>query len=111
MNNESEELAFIAEDVKALAKDSIESTLRNQEFKAAMINQWCSSIIEEMTKRLCALNKPFKYITSCVIMQKTGAGLHLATSTFWDQTTDSSTTVRWENTTMYAILSVYGVII
>jgi dynein light chain Tctex-type 1 len=54
MNNESEELAFIAEDVKALAKDSIESTLRNQDFKAGLINQWCSSIIEEMTKRLCA---------------------------------------------------------
>lgn len=44
-------------------------------------------------------------------MQKTGAGLHLSTSTFWDQTTDSSTTVRWENTTMYSILSVYGVMI
>jgi dynein light chain Tctex-type 1 len=36
-------------------------------------------------------------------MQKTGAGLHLSASTFWDQTTDASTTVRWENTTPYAI--------
>lgn len=44
-------------------------------------------------------------------MQKTGAGLHLAASTYWDQTTDSSVTVRWENTTMYAIISVYGVMI
>jgi dynein light chain Tctex-type 1 len=109
MNGESEDLAFVAEDVKALAKDSIESTLRNRDFKAGVINQWSSSIAEEITKRLCALNKPFKYVASCVIMQKTGAGLHLATSTFWDQTTDSSTTVRWENSTMYAILSIYGV--
>lgn len=109
--NESEELAFIGEDVKAIAKDSIESTLRNQDFKSNMINQWCSTIIEECTKRLCALNKPFKYVSSCVIMQKTGAGLHLAASTYWEQTTDSSTTVKWENTTIYAILSVYGVMI
>jgi dynein light chain Tctex-type 1 len=55
------------------------------------------------------VNKPFKYVTSCVIMQKNGAGLHLATSTFWDQTTDNSITIRWENATMHAILSLYGV--
>lgn len=109
--NESEELAFIVEDVKAIAKDSIESILRNESFKPEKINQWCSSIIEECTKRLCGFNKPFKYVSTCVIMQKTGAGLHLSASTYWDQTTDASTTVRWENTTMYAILSVYGVMI
>ena len=108
---ESEELAFITEDVKALAKDSIESTLRNKEFNAAMVNQQCSSVIEEMTKRLAALSKPFKYITTCIIMQKNGAGIHMATSCYWDQSTDNSTTVRWENATMYAIMSVQGLLI
>lgn len=107
----SEELAFESEAVKSVAKDSIETMLRNKNFQPQMINEWVSSIVEDCTKRLCAQNKPFKYISTCVIMQKTGAGLHLAASTYWDQTTDASVTVRWENTTMYAILSVYGIMI
>ena len=39
-------------------------------------------------KKLKDLNKPFKYIVTAVIMQKNGAGLHTATSCFWDNTTD-----------------------
>ena len=57
-------------------------------------------------KRLKDLNKPFKYIVTAVIMQKNGAGLHTATSTFWDITTDGSATVRWESKTMYCITTV-----
>ena len=57
-------------------------------------------------KRLKDLNKPFKYIVTAVIMQKNGAGLHTATSTFWDITTDGSATVRWESKTMYCIATV-----
>ena len=80
-------------------------------------------------KRLKDLNKPFKYIVTAVIMQKNGAGLHTATSCFWDNTTDGddscqascrsqltnaavlaagSATLRWENKTMYCIVTVFG---
>ena len=47
-------------------------------------------------------------LVTCVIMQKNGAGLHTASSCFWDNTTDGSCTVRWENKTMYVIVSVFG---
>ena len=65
-----------------------------------------------------------------VVMQKNGAGLHTATSCFWDNTSDGraapdpraiaacsrparvvlagSATVRWENKTMYCITTVFG---
>ena len=49
-----------------------------------------------------------QYIVTCTIMQKNGAGLHTASSCFWDNTTDGSCTVRWENKTMYCIVSVFG---
>lgn len=71
---------------------------------------------------------------TCVIMQKNGAGLHTASSCFWDSNTDGkvgfpglgvptptapaltpsplpptgSCTVRWENKTMYCIVSAFG---
>lgn len=72
---------------------------------------------------------------NCTIMQKNGAGLHTASSCFWNNDTDGSCTVsnqrngnhsinqliihllhlsfqvRWENKTMYCIVSVYGLAI
>jgi len=45
-------------------------------------------VIELTMKRLKELNQPFKYIVTCAIMQKNGAGLHMATSTFWDNSSD-----------------------
>ncbi|PIO26236.1 hypothetical protein AB205_0119440 [Aquarana catesbeiana] len=44
-------------------------------------------------------------------MQKRGGGLHSASSSFWDNTTDGSCTVRWENRTMYCIVNVFAVAI
>ena len=40
-----------------------------------------------------------------------GAGLHTASSCYWDNSTDGSCTVRWENKTMYCIVSVFGLAI
>ena len=67
--------------------------------------------MEQALKRLTALGKPFKYVVSVVILQKTGAGLHTASSCYWDNSTDGSCTVRWENKTMYVIVSVFGLAI
>uniref|UniRef100_A0A182T746 Uncharacterized protein n=1 Tax=Anopheles maculatus TaxID=74869 RepID=A0A182T746_9DIPT len=41
---------------------------------------------------------------TCMIMQKNGAGLHTASSCYWNNETDGSCTVRWENKTMYCIV-------
>jgi hypothetical protein len=51
------------------------------------------------------------FSVTCVIMQKNGAGLHTASSCYWDNSTDGSCTVRWENKTMYCIVSVFGLAI
>uniref|UniRef100_A0A673M9X7 Dynein light chain Tctex-type 3 n=1 Tax=Sinocyclocheilus rhinocerous TaxID=307959 RepID=A0A673M9X7_9TELE len=50
-------------------------------------------------------------IVNCAVMQKSGAGLHTANSCYWDTTTDGSCTVRWENRTMYCVVSVFAVAI
>jgi Tctex-1 family. len=58
-----------------------------------------------MTPNFCVIP------VTCTIMQKNGAGLHTASSCFWDNSTDGSCTVRWENKTMYCIVSVFGLAI
>eukprot|EP01116_Phalansterium_solitarium_P000725 TRINITY_DN10579_c0_g1_i1.p3 TRINITY_DN10579_c0_g1~~TRINITY_DN10579_c0_g1_i1.p3 ORF type:complete len:114 (-),score=38.68 TRINITY_DN10579_c0_g1_i1:355-696(-) len=107
----SEEAAFVVEDVQNIIKESVESTLQNTVYNHSKVPQWTSNVVEQCLKRLSALNKPFKYVVTCIIMQKNGAGLHTASSCFWDNTSDGSCSHRWENKNMYAITSVFGLAI
>mmetsp|Transcript_22592 Transcript_22592/g.37273 ORF Transcript_22592/g.37273 Transcript_22592/m.37273 type:complete len:114 (+) Transcript_22592:89-430(+) len=107
----SEESAFVVDDVNTIIKESIEAVLSNAVYHHNKVAQWTSNIVENALKRLTSLNKPFKYIVTCIIMQKNGAGLHTASSCYWDNTTDGSCTVRWENKTMYCITTVFGLAI
>ncbi|CAF0795390.1 unnamed protein product [Adineta ricciae] len=106
--DDTHDTSFIVDEVSNITKEAIEATIGSQSYQQAKINTWTSNIVEAILNSLTKLNKPFKYIVSCVIMQKNGAGLHTASSCFWDNTTDGSCTVRWENKTMYAIVSVFG---
>ncbi len=40
--------------------------------------------MEGCLKELKALEKPYKYVISCIIMQKNGAGIATAASMTWD---------------------------
>mmetsp|Transcript_15089 Transcript_15089/g.38929 ORF Transcript_15089/g.38929 Transcript_15089/m.38929 type:complete len:115 (-) Transcript_15089:415-759(-) len=104
----TEETTFIAEDVLAIMKESVEPILAQATYTHTKVNQWTSMVIESTLKRLKELNKPFKYIVTAVIMQKNGAGLHTATSCHWDMTSDGSATLRWENKSMYCLVTVFG---
>jgi len=92
--DDTNETSFVVDEVSNVIKESIEATIGSQSYQQAKINTWTSNIVEAILNSLTKLNKPFKYIVSCVIMQKNGAGLHTASSCFWDNTTDGSCTVR-----------------
>jgi len=107
----NEETQFIADEVSAIVKDTVESTIGGQTYTNAKVGQWTSTVVEGCLVGLTALQKPFKYIVNCTIMQKSGAGLHTASSCFWDNTTDGCCTVRWENKSLFCIVSVFGLAI
>ncbi|KAJ9529685.1 hypothetical protein QJQ45_014451 [Haematococcus lacustris] len=117
-----EESAFVADDVSNIIKESVDAVLQNQQYSEAkclsnhllwpvQVSQWTNICLENCVKKLAGLNKPFKYVVTCIIMQKNGAGLHTAASCWWDSTTDGSRTVRWENKSMYCITTVFGLAI
>uniref|UniRef100_A0A8C7Q2Z1 Dynein light chain Tctex-type 3 n=1 Tax=Oncorhynchus mykiss TaxID=8022 RepID=A0A8C7Q2Z1_ONCMY len=64
------------------------------------VNQWTASIVEHSLTQLVKQGET---------IQKTGAGLHTANSCYWDTATDGSSTVRWENRTMYCVVCVFAV--
>ena len=88
---------FVGDDVNDIIKESIDAVLENAPYKHAFVGQWTNDVVETCVKRLAALNKPFKYVVTCVIMQRNGAGLHTASSCYCNNDTDGSRTVRWEN--------------
>lgn len=69
-------------------QQAVESVIGGSAYQHNKVNQWTSSVVELCLNQLAKLNKPFKYIVTCVIMQKNGAGLHTASSCYWDNNTD-----------------------
>lgn len=99
---------FVVDDVSKIIKETVESTIGGNAYQNDKVNSWTGSVVETVLQVLTQLQKPYKYIVTCMIMQKNGAGLHTASSCYWNNDMDGSCTVRWENKTMYCIVSVFG---
>ncbi|XP_036356073.1 dynein light chain Tctex-type 1-like [Octopus sinensis] len=87
--------------IPLLHGQSIESIIGNNVYQQKLVNQWTADIIDQCLNNLSRLNKPFKYIgwscrgiaVTCIISQKSGAGLHTASSCYWDSETDGCVSV------------------
>lgn len=99
---------FVADDVSTLIQETIEQILGGSSYQSSKIDAWSNQVIEQSLAKLTAQDKAFKYLVTATLMQKMGAGLHAATSCYWDASTDGSCTVKWENKTMICAVSVFG---
>ncbi|CAK9253406.1 unnamed protein product [Sphagnum jensenii] len=106
---ELEEGMFVPDEINTIIKDSIDEAIMSTQFHHDKVTKWTNGVSEVCMRRLANLGKPFKYIVTCVIMQKNGAGMITATSCYWDRSTDGSRTIRWENKSMYVIVTIFGV--
>ncbi|XP_003966694.1 dynein light chain Tctex-type 3-like [Takifugu rubripes] len=101
--------SFNAEEADTIVKECIENIIGGTDYSQNQVNKWTASIVERCLAQLVKQGKAYKYIVTCAVMQKTGAGLHSANSCYWDTSMDGSCTVRWENRTMYCIVSMFAV--
>ncbi|XP_058040449.1 dynein light chain Tctex-type 3 [Ahaetulla prasina] len=105
------EVIFNTEEDYNTIKDCIEGVLGKADYNHDRVNKLIATIVEQSLANLVKLGKTYKYIVTCAVMQKCGAGLHTASSCFWDTTTDGTCTVRWENRTMNCVVSIFAVAI
>ena len=82
-------------------------TIGDSQFSHGKLNAWTNNIIEGCLKKLAALGKPFKYVVTCNLVQKAGAGLHVAASSRWRDKTDGKMPVQWENKTLFVLATVF----
>lgn len=94
-------------EIDTMVREAISGAAGDNQFLHSKADAWSSNIVEGCLKRLAALNKPFKYVVTCNLTQKSGAGLHAASCTRWNDKTDGKLTVQWENNTMIVLVTVY----
>lgn len=94
-------------EVDTMVREAILQSVGDSQLLHSKIDAWSANIVEGCLKRLAALNKPFKYVVTCNLTQKAGAGLHAASSTRWGDKTDGKLSVQWENQTMTILVTVY----
>jgi len=70
------------------AAQALKATLKDSTFQADKVNVWTNQIIEHCLKGLQQQQKKFKYVVTCILQQKVGAGLHTAAAAYWDRKKD-----------------------
>jgi len=106
-----EDERFSQDDVSKTIREVIEHTLGGMAYSPYLHDSWTQKLTDKVLSALVKEQKPYKYIVNAIIMQKNGGGLHIASSCLWSYITDGTCTVRWENRTMYCIVSVFGLIV
>lgn len=94
-------------EVDTMVRESIHQVLGDAHFTHSKIDHWVANIIEGCLKRLAAFAKPFKYIVTCNLQQKAGAGLHSSCCTRWCDKVDGKLTVQWEGHDIFLLVTVF----
>jgi dynein light chain Tctex-type 1 len=100
---------FSTEDIEAIGKKVVQGVLTDQSYNNKKVNEWTNSIITSCLKDLQNYGRPFKYLITCIIMQKNGSGFNTSSSMLWDVTKDGYSKIPWNNETIDCILSIFGV--
>ena len=75
--------------METIIESGIESAFgSDKQYAAQTVEVDTNACIRNILRGLEQLEKPFKYIITCTILQKNGAGLHTAAACFWDNVTD-----------------------
>ncbi|ORZ20227.1 dynein light chain [Absidia repens] len=99
---------FNIDDMTAIIKETVENAIQDAEYSHSKVPAWNSTIVETCLKKLRASNSNYKFIVTCVIMQKNGAGFYAGSSVYWDNLHDGSTSYRHETKSLYAITNVFA---
>jgi dynein light chain Tctex-type 1 len=112
----ADEVSFVPESIEPIVYDAIEAVLKDKVYNDNQVQGWVDEICSRIMGELIDQKKPFKYVTSCSVMQKNGAGLHSSHSAYWDSANDNVITARWPsekrkdpNARVLCLVHVFGI--
>ena len=80
--------SFPQEDIELKITEVAEEVLKDAMWDEAKVPMWINMINEKLMQGLMSLGKPYKYVVTVVMQQKTGAQISGAVSCFYENTTD-----------------------
>ncbi|KAI8054497.1 dynein light chain Tctex-type 1, partial [Syncephalis plumigaleata] len=84
-----------------------EDVLSGEHYQHSRLAGWNAAIVERSLVKLGELKMSYKYIVTCVILQRTDAGIHAANACYWDNTRDGYITYKYESKSMYTIVNAF----
>ena len=111
----AKQLTFNHQELEEKITPVIEEVLADKAFDEDKVQHWINEICERIVKNLYDARKPFKYMVSCLIMQKTEAGLQTSTACNYEVNSDLTFQYIWPkekakepaNKTLHCILTVF----
>merc|ERR1711934_118481 len=99
---------FPKAEIQAILQKCTEEKFRGVDYDQREVNNWAKELPDSILGCLQALERRYKYIVNCVIVQQSAAGLHASTSLFWDENSDGSCTYQYDGKSLTAIVTCYG---
>ena len=101
---------FDADDISKIILETIEKVIGPSVFDHLKIKYWNTSIVDEILNSLAKIDINYKFAVTCIINQSAGGpGLTTACSCFVNEATDNIVTERWDNSSLYCIVTVFGI--
>ena len=97
---------FDKQEANKIVYEAIAKVLGQEKvFKTEKMKKWNDAIMKQVLEELAKLQKAFKYVVTCFINQRDGAGIFTHTSC-WYSGSDSSEVFRWENEALFCVVMI-----
>lgn len=97
------------DEINKITKEVIESIINNESYKHSYVGGWNDTIVDRVIQQLISNDSSYKYIVTCAIFQKNGAGLSTKTECYWNNAQDKFYNIRWENKHLHCMVHVFTI--
>lgn len=103
-----EERRFNDDEVQSVVETAISDVIGDSEYSSERAAKWSLKVTDACMISLLGLHKRLKYIVHTSVVPKR-AELTTSSYCYWNSSTDGMLAVRWSNSTVCCIVSVFGV--
>ena len=83
-----EDAGWPSEEINQLVTSQVELILADAMWDPKMVPQWVDEIVEKCMKALVNMKLPYKFIVTCMLVQKTDKPLYSSFSVNWENNND-----------------------
>ena len=95
------------DDVYQIIRGILENVLGEvKSLENVKMSEWTDVIVHRCLDEMVKLKKPFKYIVTCIINQRDGAGLYSHSLCYFDSEADLLSSVSWDNDVLRSNVSI-----